>query len=142
MSESFECVVEFGGSLNTSDFKVVELNSDLFQAINQKDTPVVFKGDTGDNVVMCDADKTFQLRSLETSNTLLLSVQPPQETDARVIQGSITQHYESKRQPPDVHKLKRLLSECYYQSHEDYCHLLNPMGLQVATADGVQSSCR
>ena len=51
-----------------------------------------------------------------------------------MVEGSITQHYECRQQPPDVHKLKRLLSECPWTGEEDAEQTLDhpPLGLEVS----------
>ncbi|WIA31014.1 hypothetical protein OEZ86_001054 [Tetradesmus obliquus] len=57
------------------DLKLIELDEHLLDAI--KNDQVLIKGDKGDDAVLCTSNKTYALKLVETTNSLLLL--PPQE---------------------------------------------------------------
>eukprot|EP00668_Euglena_longa_P013851 GGOE01017799.1.p1 GENE.GGOE01017799.1~~GGOE01017799.1.p1 ORF type:complete len:419 (+),score=114.70 GGOE01017799.1:40-1257(+) len=126
-----EVLVRFGPVLNTDDFKVLEVSDAILADLRRADCPLVFKGCVGEPLVLCSAAHTHELRSLESSNTLLLACTPADPAAPLAVEGSITHHYECRPQPPNVRKLKRLLSECYYTSDGQYEAQAEPLELRV-----------
>lgn len=63
--------VYFSESLMTDNFRLVELNKDTLDHINNGGK-LVFKGNSTDNCVLCTGDKTYEVKEAEISNSLLL----------------------------------------------------------------------
>ena len=99
--------------------KLMEVDKGLADALETGDT-LVFRGEAEDGVVLCSADKTYDVKEAETSNSLLLldGVSWPQEAAAaaasverRSVQGVYHTYLEVKAMRPRLGRLFHLLSE-------------------------------
>ena len=99
--------------------KLMEVDKGLAEALETGDT-LVFRGEADDGVVLCSADKTYDVKEAETSNSLLLldGVSWPQEAAAaaasverRSVQGVYHTYLEVKEMRPRLGRLFHLLSE-------------------------------
>ncbi|KAF8205052.1 sister chromatid cohesion protein Dcc1 [Pholiota molesta] len=119
-------------SSNEADsFKLVELPPDLTALIenainNEEDISLTIKGQPNEDAVLCTGDKTFAMRSIGLSNTILV-VTPVQDdyasnfaNDALAIRDQVSEIMELIPAVPKMHKLTGLLRERQYDdSSED-----------------------
>ncbi|KAJ6641389.1 Sister chromatid cohesion protein DCC1 [Pseudolycoriella hygida] len=59
------------GDVNMSDYKLLELNDDVFNQI-RKGQVLSFKGGLSEKIVLCTENKTYDVKEAEISNSLLL----------------------------------------------------------------------
>ena len=104
--------------------KIMEVDKGLAEALETGST-LTLRGEAEDGVVLCSADKTYDVKEAETSNSLLLldGVTWPQEASAggggdslarlerRSIQGVYHTYLEVKEMRPRLRRLFHLMSE-------------------------------
>lgn len=101
--------------------KIMEVDKGLAEALETGST-LTLRGEAEDGVVLCSADKTYDVREAETSNSLLLldGVTWPQEASAgdslarlerRSIQGVYHTYLEVKEMRPRLRRLFHLMSD-------------------------------
>ena len=104
--------------------KIMEVDKGLAEALETGST-LTLRGEAEDGVVLCSADKTYDVKEAETSNSLLLldGVTWPQEASAgcgndnptalerRSIQGVYHTYLEVKEMRPRLRRLFHLISE-------------------------------
>jgi hypothetical protein len=76
--------LSYGANFTHEKLQLLEVDEELLQEIIS--TGVVIKGAPTDEAVLCTASKTYSLKQVETSNTLLLippAVRPPRCAGAR-----------------------------------------------------------
>ena len=104
--------------------KFMEVDKGLAEALETGNT-LILRGEAEDGVVLCSADKTYDVKEAETSNSLLLldGVTWPQEAstggggdnptrlERRSIQGVYHTYLEVKEMRPRLRRLFHLMSE-------------------------------
>ncbi|ESK96086.1 hypothetical protein Moror_7431 [Moniliophthora roreri MCA 2997] len=128
----FESQLCFSASSSADEgsFKLLELPAELckiFESSLEAPEPVSFtvKGQSGDDAVLCTRDRTYALRSVALSNTLLVVTpapygEVPDVDNALVIHDQINEILELTPIVPKLHKLSTLLKgKEYGQDHED-----------------------
>ena len=97
-------------------YKLVAVNADLLAAI-EKGEKVCLKGSEGKNdAVLCTEKKTYQMKKVETSNTVLLV--PPGNSEHHIVSKS-TYSYELTAMEPKLDELRQLLSVSEYKGYEE-----------------------
>jgi sister chromatid cohesion protein DCC1 len=101
---------------------LLDLPPDLLRSIeSSKDTPLtwVIKGDPAEEAVLCTNDKTYSIRSVSLSNSVLV-VGPGEPEDQIVIRDTIHELLQFTLVLPKVHKLVGLLrGREYDEGRED-----------------------
>ena len=101
--------------------KIMEVDKGLAEALETGST-LTLRGEAEDGVVLCSADKTYDVKEAETSNSLLLldGVTWPQEASAgdslarlerRSIQGVYHTYLEVKEMRPRLRRLFHLMTD-------------------------------
>ncbi|PCH43473.1 hypothetical protein WOLCODRAFT_121994 [Wolfiporia cocos MD-104 SS10] len=107
-------------ALDTGSFRLLELPSDLSKAVES--ALLSIKGDPDEDAVLCTGDKTYTLRSIVLSNSVLV-VTPSQEDDGNssdvVIRDQIHEVLELVSSVPRLHKLDSLLRGREYEEGRD-----------------------
>lgn len=92
----------------------------VFQSLIWKHR-LTIKGDPNEDAVLCSAEKTYGLRSIGLSNTLLVVTPVPDSDcipqfvdDAVVIRDQLKEVIELTPSVPKLHKLSRLLKDRQY----------------------------
>ncbi|THV08475.1 hypothetical protein K435DRAFT_959038 [Dendrothele bispora CBS 962.96] len=116
-------------SLNEAGtFKLLELPPDICKLLeDQNNTPkLTIKGLPGEDAVLCTNDKTYTLRSVVLSNSILVVTAPPDTSDALdfdansvVIRDQISEILEVTPTVPKLHKLASLLRGREYGEDEE-----------------------
>ena len=81
---------------------------------------LTIKGDPDDDAVLCSAEKTYGMRSIGLSNTLLVVTPVPDDCashftdDAVVIRDQLKEIIELTPSVPKLHKLSRVLKDRQY----------------------------
>jgi len=106
-----------------SDYKLLELNNELLQNLNQGDE-IVIRGDKDDETVLCSNNKTYELRAADTSNTLLLlpelttpdcnNTAAEVECVDRSVLSCFSTYYEVRLIQPRLERLKNILEKNAY----------------------------
>ncbi|KAF5387770.1 hypothetical protein D9615_000479 [Tricholomella constricta] len=107
-------------------FKLLELPPDLCKLIEHAiDNILQIKGQAGDDAVLCTAEKTFAVRSVALSNSVLV-VTPPLDAsapnftdDALVIRDQINEILELTPSVPKLHALTALLRGREYDDGQE-----------------------
>jgi sister chromatid cohesion protein DCC1 len=76
------------------------------------------KGQPNEDAVLCTSDKTYALRSVTLSNTVLV-VTPENASNDLVIRDQVNEILELAPSVPKLHKLSRLLSDVQYDESHD-----------------------
>jgi len=108
--------IQFGTHIDNSNLRLLELNKDLLQKI-ENGQDLYIRGDVDDSVVICTNDTTYDVKLCQTSNQLLVipdSITPKpvdsQQTIKRAkIQARATDYLEPKPILPKIDKLHQLL---------------------------------
>ncbi|GLB33888.1 putative sister chromatid cohesion protein Dcc1 [Lyophyllum shimeji] len=118
-------------SRDAGSFKLLELPSDLCKLIEdamESMTPLRFKikGKADENAVLCTANKTFAIRSVALSNSVLVVTPPPDTSsldftaDAVVIRDQVSEILELTPSVPKLHTtLASLRGREYDDGQED-----------------------
>ncbi|RPD63626.1 hypothetical protein L227DRAFT_591615 [Lentinus tigrinus ALCF2SS1-6] len=131
-----ECELRFSpsSSTDTGAFKLLELPADLCKLVESSAdlaTPARFtiKGATDEDAVLCTADKTYTVRSVVLSNSILVVTSDPstshtEDDDEPVqeifIRDQLNEVIELVPSVPRLHKLNSLLrGREYDEGHED-----------------------
>jgi hypothetical protein len=104
--------------LDQNSVKLLEVDKALADALEAGDS-LVFRGEAEDGVVLCTADKTYDVKEAETSNSLLMldGLMLPKEIKAdcdrdvshRAIMGIFHTYLEIKELKPKMRRLNMLL---------------------------------
>eukprot|EP00996_Jenningsia_fusiforme_P000739 NODE_1669_length_1450_cov_24.451820_g1508_i0.p1 GENE.NODE_1669_length_1450_cov_24.451820_g1508_i0~~NODE_1669_length_1450_cov_24.451820_g1508_i0.p1 ORF type:complete len:410 (-),score=77.15 NODE_1669_length_1450_cov_24.451820_g1508_i0:95-1324(-) len=127
----WHCSLSFGEEANT-DLKVFQVTEELLAQLLACNNSFVFKGEPGGDLALCSSEETYAIRSLQSSNTLLVVPELSPEDGSAVIQGTFSQHYELTRSVPRPEVVRRLLSEQYYKSDAEYRALVLGSELHVS----------
>ncbi|XP_046384784.1 sister chromatid cohesion protein DCC1 [Ischnura elegans] len=111
-----------------SDFKILELNKELLECV-QEGKSLVIRGLEDDEAVLCTDDATYEIRGAETSNSMLLIPElifpddVPNSLEERIIEEKtvisvIHNYFELRRCQPRVNKIARLLESSVYRGKE------------------------
>ena len=76
----------YGDDFDHNEVELLELSPELLALLESGEGQLCFKGGPDDEAVLCTRDKTFLVKRVETSNTLLL-MQPPGGLDLRIAGG-------------------------------------------------------
>ncbi|KAF5344156.1 hypothetical protein D9758_008880 [Tetrapyrgos nigripes] len=115
-------------SLNEAGcFKLLELPSDICKLLDDSSTlRLTIKGQPGEDAVLCTNDKTYSLRSVILSNSVLVVTAPPDTSDALdfdaesvVIRDQISEILEVTPTIPKLHKLASLLRGKDYNEEDE-----------------------
>lgn len=86
LAEGEEANLVYGSAFDHNEVELVELGPELLALVESGEQRLCFKGGPDDEAVLCTVDKTFLVKRVETSNTLLL-IQPPGGLDDRIAGG-------------------------------------------------------
>lgn len=105
---------------------MMELPPDLCKLIESSvgELELAIKGGTDDDAVLCTSDKTYNIRSVVLSNSVLVISPPPGAADGNsdqvVIQDSLNELLELVPTVPRLHRLNTLLkAHEWEEGHED-----------------------
>jgi len=112
-------------SHETGSYKLLQLTPDLISLIehaldNGEALRLTIKGDPEDDAVLCSAEKTYGMRSIGLSNTLLVVTPVPDDfasqfaDDAVVIRDQLKEIIELTPSVPKLHKLSRVRKDRQY----------------------------
>ncbi|KAG6866448.1 hypothetical protein C0991_003966 [Blastosporella zonata] len=117
-------------------YKLLELPSDLCKLIeNAIDTMTPLrhiKGKSGEDAVICTTNKTYSVRSVALSNSLLIVTPPPDASsidfpdDAVIIRDQVTEILELTPAVPKLHTLTATLRGKEYDDDQDDDHSAEP----------------
>lgn len=99
--------------------------SSRYAALPLPRSSLVIKGDPTEDAVLCTRDKTYSIRAVNLSNTLLVVTSPPDTAldftdDAVVIRDQVNEVLELAPAVPRISKLTALLrGREYDETHED-----------------------
>lgn len=105
----------------SGDFRLLELPPDLLKAIETNSFPFTWaiKGNPTEDAVLCTADKTYSIRSVSLSNSVLV-VAPGEEQGKIVVRDTSHELLQVTPVLPKVHKLVGLLrGREYDEGRED-----------------------
>jgi sister chromatid cohesion protein DCC1 len=105
----------------SGDFRLLELPPDLLRAIETNSSPFTWaiKGNPTEDAVLCTADKTYSIRSVSLSNSVLV-VAPGEEQGQIVVRDTSHELLQVTPVLPKVHKLVGLLrGREYDEGRED-----------------------
>ncbi|KAG7096867.1 hypothetical protein E1B28_004274 [Marasmius oreades] len=125
--------LSFSSSYNSDQgsYKLLELPSELCKLVEEslKGTkPLKFdiKGESTDDAVLCTNDRTYALRSVALSNSIVVATSPPYSSaidfpeDTLVIRDQVNEILELTPVVPKLHKLSTLLRGTEYsEDNED-----------------------
>jgi sister chromatid cohesion protein DCC1 len=99
-----------------SSFKLFEVDEPTLQELLKDDGSVHIKGGDDDEALLCTRDRTFVMRSAESSNSMLLAPSRPPATGAGElsIQASTSAHFELLPSAPRVGQLRGVLGAWPY----------------------------
>lgn len=86
LAEGEEANLVYGNEFDQNEVELLELSPELLALVESGEQQLCFKGGPDDEAVLCTKDKTFLVKRVETSNTLLL-MQPPGGLDDRISGG-------------------------------------------------------
>jgi len=121
--------LNFVSGLDNTSIQLMEVTPSILTALEQGET-VTFRGQEADSAVLCTETLTYDVRSKETSNNLLVlpsSVIPDKkqedgQTDRHVthrqVVGMIQEYFEVLPARPRTYKLKELLSDNIFSGVE------------------------
>ncbi|KAH9056583.1 sister chromatid cohesion protein Dcc1 [Lactarius vividus] len=106
-------------------FRLVELPPDLCKLIESStgELKLAIKGGVDDDAVLCTSERTYNIRSVVLSNSVLV-ISPPSDADGNsdqvVIQDSLNELLELVPTVPRLHRLNTLLKEhVWEEGHEE-----------------------
>ena len=106
----------------SGNFRLLELTPDLLKSIESNDNSPptwAIKGNPSEDAVLCTDDKTYSIRSVSLSNSVLV-VTPGEAQDQIVIRDTGHELLQVAPVLPKVHKLVGLLrGREYDEGHED-----------------------
>ncbi|KNZ81511.1 Sister chromatid cohesion protein DCC1 [Termitomyces sp. J132] len=112
-------------SAEAGAYKLLELPPDLCKLIEKAIDTLKIKGKSGEDAVLCTANKTFAVRSVTLSNSILV-VTPPSDAscmnftdDTVVIRDQVTEILELTPAVPKLHILSALLRGKEYDGNQD-----------------------
>ena len=109
-----EMKISFSTEYKGNDcYKLVAVDEELLKAVSDGES-ICLKGSAGKNdAILCSAKKTYHMKKVETSNTVLLA----DPNDAIVCRS--TYSYELKRIDPKFDYLKEILLRSEYRGYEE-----------------------
>lgn len=108
-------------------FRLLELPPDLCKLVESAsgDLPLCIKGNVNEDAVLCTADKTYAIRSVVLSNSVLVVSSAPEENRV-LIRDQRHEILEVLPAVPRLHKLGSLLrGREYDEGHEDEDEILS-----------------
>ncbi|KIM75108.1 hypothetical protein PILCRDRAFT_688558 [Piloderma croceum F 1598] len=111
-------------SKDVASFKLLELPPDLCALIESAVPPTLtIKGHPSEEAVLCTSNKTYAIRSVVLSNTVLVVTRSPggneEDTDTIVIRDQVKEVLELVPSVPRLHKLGVLLRGMGYDEGQD-----------------------
>ncbi|KAI0305572.1 sister chromatid cohesion protein Dcc1 [Multifurca ochricompacta] len=106
-------------------FRLLELSSDLCKQIessNISDLNFAIKGGPDEDAVLCTSERTYNIRSVALSNSVLVmspSPNPNRSKDQVVIQDSLNELLELVPTIPKLHRFKALLKEYIWEEGQE-----------------------
>ncbi|XP_033225073.1 sister chromatid cohesion protein DCC1 [Belonocnema kinseyi] len=112
-----------------SNKKLIELDKKLLEAVQLGDS-LSFRGETGEFVVLCTKDRTYDVREAETSNSLLLvpnlkfhteiidSESNNRSIEDLEVKGNFASYLEVREIKPRFNKLTQILGETAFRGIE------------------------
>ncbi|CEP14108.1 hypothetical protein [Parasitella parasitica] len=101
-----------------NSYSLIELGSDELVDAFESSTKIAIKGLANDEAVLCTESKTFIIRQVNTSNTVLL-VNTESTPDQHVIHGATTSTIELVPCTPRLNRIDTLLKESSYSGSEN-----------------------
>ncbi|PPQ98496.1 hypothetical protein CVT24_003987 [Panaeolus cyanescens] len=119
-------------TIETGSYKLVELTPDLAKLIedginNDLAINLTIKGNPQEDAVLCTKDKTYSMRSVNLSNTVVVATAVPDidacnndfSNDAVVIRDQVKEIIELAPAVPKLHKLMSLIRERVYDEGQE-----------------------
>ncbi|CAI7999148.1 Sister chromatid cohesion protein DCC1 [Geodia barretti] len=119
-------LLRFAHGLNSDELRLMELPHGVLGALKEGER-VVIRGEQGENAVLCTEGATYELRTADTSNALLLvpSLSYSQDNSlgedplpTKGVTMCLSNYLELRPCRPRTEKLRQLLSECPYRGPE------------------------
>jgi len=118
--------IEFGHEIDTSQYRLLELNADLLQQI-EAGAELFIRGEEDESVVVCTKDVTYDIKLCQTSNQLLLvpdEITPKDsKNDVETMKTTIVKRAQNYLEPklilPRIDKLYSLLPTVSIERLED-----------------------
>ena len=121
MAEQIKLAFSPNSSDQSDSFRLLQLPPDLCKLIESTtdDPSICIKGNPSEDAVLCTSDKTYAIRSVALSNSVLV-VSPTHEENRVVIRDQRHEILEVLPCLPRLHKLGSLLrGREYDEGHED-----------------------
>ncbi|PPQ94004.1 hypothetical protein CVT25_009852 [Psilocybe cyanescens] len=126
----YDLYFSFSASNEAGSYKIIELTPDLTDLIekatvNDEDPRLTIKGQPNEDAVLCSADKTYGMRSVGLSNTVLVVTPVPDECathfaeDAVIIRDQLNEIIELAPVVPKLHKLSALIKNRQYDEGQE-----------------------
>ncbi|KAF8974485.1 sister chromatid cohesion protein Dcc1 [Flammula alnicola] len=133
-------------SNEAGSFKLIELTPDLTALLtsainNDEDLSLTIKGQPNEDAVLCTADKTFSMRSIGLSNTVLVVTPVSDECasefvdDALMIRDQLKEVIELAPAVPKLHKLSFLIRDRQYDETNEDEHEANDSTVRFTYQD-------
>ncbi|KAF8897615.1 sister chromatid cohesion protein Dcc1 [Infundibulicybe gibba] len=132
-------------SIDTGSYKLLELPSDLYKLVesaitDSRSLSLCIKGEQGDDAVLCTHDKTYAMREVVLSNSVLM-VTPADghETDtaAVVVRDTVSAVMELTPAVPRMEKLAAMLRGRLYDDGEDEAEESETQGVRFDTVKAI-----
>ncbi|KAG2078863.1 hypothetical protein BDR04DRAFT_996880 [Suillus decipiens] len=106
---------------DTGSFRLVELPPELYQIIESSEkTSLFIKGHPTEDAVLCTSEKTYSVRSVVLSNTVLVVTPSRSDPDGTVhIRDQLHEILELAPVVPKLHKLSILLRDMEYDEGDE-----------------------
>ncbi|KAL3869842.1 hypothetical protein ACJMK2_042474 [Sinanodonta woodiana] len=121
-------IVHFSPDLDNDSVRLLELDSDVLDALSQGDK-IVIRGDKEDGAVLCTKNKSYDIKGAEISNAMLimpnlqfgdsLPEDGPAQLHHRQVTSTLHSYYELRQCKPKLKKLKTILEENPYNGWEN-----------------------
>lgn len=108
--------VSFSPQFRQRDLRLIEVNEDIIKSINEGEKLTVI-GEPKREAVFCTSNKTFAIKKVETSNSILLV--PPSKDSNFFVSGICSDYYELKQVEGKLDKLHDILKLCEYKGITD-----------------------
>ncbi|KXS13395.1 hypothetical protein M427DRAFT_156679 [Gonapodya prolifera JEL478] len=130
--------IVFGDTHSSDSYRLLELPSDLVPLFQDEDgseddgSGLIIRGLPNDNLVLVTGDATFNVRGLQTSNSMLI-LGSEREDGSRQIVAQTSTYLELTLATPKLERLKVLLMEHVFDPEEDQMEVSDVPALDTET---------
>jgi sister chromatid cohesion protein DCC1 len=108
----------FGNSNTEPKYEFFEVSQELYNYLCTPKNLCSIKGKENEEAVLCTDTRTFAIKLVESTNTMLLIPTSQIASQKEEIVGSLSRHYELVEIVPKLHQLKALLCERLYAGQD------------------------